>query len=125
MYAYPEPHGWSWEVQEGEGGASLDGDQFYGYRTWGDSQGWLERTLDLSDVPTLGDLTGQPAVWIGVVFVSDGSVNRPVGAYVDNLAVQKYVSMTSQASPSGPDGEPDLLGAGASRLVEAEWRMVR
>ena len=33
------------------------------------------------DIPGAGDLTGQPAVWVGIAFVSDVSLAAAEGAY--------------------------------------------
>jgi len=48
--------------------------------------------LDLTDVPTLGNLMGQTQVWIAMVFLSDFSNNYPEGAYVDDIVLRKHVS---------------------------------
>jgi hypothetical protein len=72
-------------------GASTDGDDFSGRRSWGDSKGWLDKTFDLADVPGLGDLTGEPQVWIALIFASDESVNFTEGAFVDDVALRKYI----------------------------------
>ncbi len=69
-------------------GASVDGSQFYGFNATGDAGNWQERTLDLANVYTLGNLTGRPSVWIAINFASDGSTALPEGAYVDDLALQ-------------------------------------
>ncbi|MCS7061424.1 MAG: S8 family serine peptidase [Anaerolineae bacterium] len=72
--------------------ASTDGTNFYGSGTSGNTSGWVSRTLDLANVPTLGNLLGQSQVWIALVFESDGSVNYPNGAYVDNIVLRKCTS---------------------------------
>jgi len=71
--------------------ASIDGTEFLGYAALGTSGGWVEKTLDLTDVPTLGNLIGQPQVWIALDFLSDASGNDAEGAYVDDIVLQKYV----------------------------------
>ncbi|MCX7839851.1 MAG: immune inhibitor A, partial [Anaerolineae bacterium] len=86
--------------------ASIDNNNFYGSCTDGNSSGWIDRTLDLANVPTLGNLLGQPNVWVAIVFFSDDSVNYPEGGYVDNVVLRKCPSGTcptsaSQALPSG------------------------
>lgn len=50
--------------------ASTNGVNFHGTCTSGNSSGWIDRTLDLTNVPTLGDLAGQPNVWVALVFDS-------------------------------------------------------
>lgn len=77
-------------------GFSINGNEFYGRRTSGYSQGaWITETLDLTDIPTLGDITGQPQVWFALLFVSDGSTYAPEGVHVDNILLRKYVSDTA------------------------------
>ena len=71
--------------------ASTDGTDFYGSGFSGDSEGWLYREFDLTDVYILGDLTGQPAVWIAFIFTSTPVVNYPEGGYVDDIILRKYV----------------------------------
>lgn len=71
-------------------GASVDGSSFNGYSTSGDSAGWSGRTLDLSSVPTLGNLLGRSSVWVALSFTSDVSINKPGGAFVDNIVLRKY-----------------------------------
>jgi hypothetical protein len=40
--------------------ASIDGSSFSGTCTTGNSSGWIDKTLDLTNVYSLGDLRGQP-----------------------------------------------------------------
>jgi hypothetical protein len=84
--------------------ASTDGSSFSGTCWWGDSSGWEETTLDLTDVYELGDLTGQPNVWIAFRFYSDGSVSFPEGAHVDNVVLRKC---TSAACAGGSSATQD------------------
>jgi hypothetical protein len=74
--------------------ASIDGLYFYGTCTSGNSAGWIDRILDLTNVYTLGDLRGQPQVWVAIVFSSDYGVNYPEGAYVDNIVLRRCMSPT-------------------------------
>lgn len=69
-------------------GASVDGSQFYGFNVAGDVGVWQEKALDLTNVFTLGNLTGRPAVWIAINFASDGSTALGEGAYIDDLILQ-------------------------------------
>jgi hypothetical protein len=90
-------------------GASIDDYSYYGWSTTGYSAGWVDSELDLTNVPTLGDLTGEPNVWIALVFFSDFSTVRPEGAYVDDVLLRKYVG-TMAAPPTGPRGaDPPTL----------------
>ena len=57
--------------------ASLNGTNYYGYRLSGDFNIWEERTLDLTDIHTLGNLCGQGEVWIAFIFKSDESISGP------------------------------------------------
>jgi hypothetical protein len=89
-------------------GASLDGADFYGYLYSGNSSGWSDQALDLADVYSLGDLTGEPQVWIAFAFQSDFSINYPEGAHVDEILLRKYVgtlsSFPQQSMPAVPAG---------------------
>ena len=78
--------------------ASIDGSSFSGTCTHGYSGGWIDRGLDLKNVPYLGDITGQPNVWIALRFTSDDSTTYPEGAHVDNIEVRKW---------AGADPAPD------------------
>ncbi len=69
--------------------ASTDGNTFYGTCTSGNTGGWIDRTLDLSSVPTLGNLLGRSSVWIALYWVSDSGVTYANGAFVDNVVLQK------------------------------------
>lgn len=71
-------------------GASLNGTEYYGSFRWGFSDGWTEVVFDLTDVYTLGNLMGQPDVWIAFVFISDSNSadDKAEGAYLDNIALR-------------------------------------
>jgi subtilisin family serine protease len=74
--------------------ASTDRAWFYGYEWWGDwathsgGTGWMNIGFDLKRVFGLGDLRGQPQVWIAIRFLSDSSVTFE-GAYIDNIVIEK------------------------------------
>lgn len=70
--------------------ASINGTNFYGGEASGNSAGWVSRSLDLKNVPVLGDLTGEPEVWIAFQFTSDEAVNK-LGAYIDDIVIEKTV----------------------------------
>ena len=40
--------------------ASINGTNFFGYQQSGDSGGWVTKNFDLTNAPTLGNLTGRP-----------------------------------------------------------------
>ncbi len=71
--------------------ASIDGNYFYGYYS-NPTGGWVERVMDLSNVYTLGNLLGQPNVWIAFRFYSDASTNAAEGAYLDDILLRKCPS---------------------------------
>jgi hypothetical protein len=87
--------------------ASVDGNNFTGTAWTGDSAGWFDEVLDLSDVGSLGSLLGQNSVWVALMFDSDGSVNYPVGAYVDSIVLRKCVgggcAGSGSAVPAGTE----------------------
>jgi len=91
-----------YEYDYGYWGASLDGNQFYGVWATGNSGGWYDVVFDLTDVPTLGDLRGEPNVWIALVLATDESVSHPEGFYVDNILARRYV---------GAEGQPGRTAA--------------
>jgi subtilisin family serine protease len=72
--------------------ASINGTDYWGTCAWGDSQGWRDRVLDLSNVYTLGNLLGKPNVWIAIVFSSDASTTFAEGGYVDDIILRKCPS---------------------------------
>ena len=49
------------------------GFHYYGWRSSGSSNGWVSTTFDLTNVPTLGDLRWQSAVWLAFVLSSDAA----------------------------------------------------
>jgi len=83
--------------------ASIEGDTgFDGSCTSGDSEGWIDMTLNLANLPTLGSLLGQPNVWIAIVFVSDASTTYPEGGYVDNIVLRKCPTGATCPAASSP-----------------------
>jgi hypothetical protein len=74
--------------------ASIDGTNFYGAAWSGNSGGWMDATLDLSNVFTIGNLLGRPNVWVRLRFRSDPSETYAEGAYVDNIVLRKCLSGT-------------------------------
>ena len=85
--------------------ASLDNNFFYGScYNGGNTQGWVDFNLDLTSVPTLGDLRGQANIWIAIGFFSDITITTAHGAYVDNIVLRKCTSgsctLTSSSTES-------------------------
>lgn len=74
--------------------ASIDGINFWGNQISGNSAGWQSGILDFTDVFTLGNITGEPAVWIAFRFISDES-NTAEGAYVDEV----YIHASTLSDP--------------------------
>jgi len=70
--------------------ASTDSIDFYGWQISGDTGGWASESFDLTTAPTLGNLCGEPEVWVAFIFESDGSVFYD-GAFVDDVVLQRYV----------------------------------
>ncbi len=95
-------------------GASVDGVHFYGYATSGNTQGWADRSLDLSNVPTLGNLLGHSQVWVALGFSSNGSVNYAEGGYVDAVMLRQCYrecpsGSSASASGSGQTQEVSVM----------------
>jgi hypothetical protein len=81
--------------------ASTDGAEFFGDCFHGTSgNAFVPETLDLSNVPTLGSLLGQPNVWVGVYFQSDGSNTTANGSFVDDLLLRKCLVTVSSCPAS-------------------------
>jgi subtilisin family serine protease len=78
--------------------ASINGTNWSGNCTSGNTAGWVDKVLDLTNVPTLGNLLGQPNVWVALVFQSDNSTNNPEGGYVDNIVLRKCTAASCPAS---------------------------
>jgi hypothetical protein len=66
---------------------SINNSNWYGYVHSGNSGGYQTGTIDLSNVPTLGDIRGDTSVWFSVIFDADAS-NVDSGAYVDNIYLE-------------------------------------
>jgi C1A family cysteine protease len=74
--------------------ASVNGTSFYGWQTSGTTSGWTNKTLDFTNVPTLGNICGYSQVYIAIVFKSDISNYSYAGSFVDNILIQKYSDTT-------------------------------
>lgn len=80
---------------------SIDGTNFYGSKSSGNTNGWVSKSLDLKNVFTLGNVTGQSQVWIAFLFSSDLS-NTYEGAYLDDIVLNKYTTSTALADLTMP-----------------------
>ena len=58
---------------------------YHGVCRSGETNGWEDLTLDLTNVPTLGNVLGEEHVCIQVLFKTDEADSRPEGAYVDDV----------------------------------------
>ncbi|HPQ40634.1 MAG TPA: C10 family peptidase [bacterium] len=68
--------------------ASVNGQNYYGFNVKETTNGWVQATLDLKNVYQLGNLCGQPTVYIGFYFFSDGSITN-YGTYIDDIVIRK------------------------------------
>ncbi len=66
---------------------SVNGTNFSGYQTSGDTGGWQHVTFDFSDVTSI-TAVGAAQVWFAFIFRSDSNLEYE-GAYVDNLVIKK------------------------------------
>lgn len=73
-------------------GASANGTNFSGTRLASNTSGWMLETFDLTNVPMIGDLRGDPTVWFAFVFTSDSSVNSFEGTYLDEIVIEKLTA---------------------------------
>jgi hypothetical protein len=80
--------------------ASINGTNFSGGCTTGNTQGWIDSVLDLTSAGSLGNLTGQPNVWIALMLSSNSSNNNPEGAYVDNIVLRKCSTSGGTSTPT-------------------------
>lgn len=112
--------------------ASTDFEDWWGYRWSGDlageCSGWCEYNFDLTNVGDLGNLCGQPEVWVAFSFKSDSSVTYE-GTYVDDVVLQALVEAatptpTPPVTPTGGDiyGQVKYNGGRAPDGIELELR---
>jgi uncharacterized repeat protein (TIGR01451 family)/CSLREA domain-containing protein len=98
--------------------ASTNGTNFYGSCSSGNTSGWVDRVLDLTNVYTLGNLTGQPNVWVALIFSSNSINTYPEGAYVDEIVLRKCsTGCTGLAAPAPL--------APSAKIVENQRTMTR
>jgi hypothetical protein len=75
---------------------------FHNHRTSGQTGDWTPYNMKLTDVPDLGNLTGQPAVYLDWLFTSDTFNLIPYqGAFADDVALWVYIPPPSP-SPTLP-----------------------
>jgi hypothetical protein len=79
-------------------GASTNGEDYYGTMVTGNWASWTAgELLDLSTVPTLGNLLGEDQVWIAFGFGSDSRVTAR-GSFVDNVLLRKRTGIAASRS---------------------------
>jgi parallel beta-helix repeat protein len=89
--------------------ASTDRNNFQGVGVTGETSGWEEEILHLSNVPGLGNITGRSQVWIAFLFESDGNTTSDKGVFVDDVTLTKTKvdgtpivgAISGKLSPSG------------------------
>jgi hypothetical protein len=86
---------------------SIDGTNFYGHQKSGNSGGWQKATIDLKNVPTLGNVCGETQVWVRIGFVSDTDNNTGEGAYVDDTWLWKQPGPSCTITVTSPNGGED------------------
>lgn len=98
-------------------GTNFDGIAYAG--NWKDDPnahpgGWVEDTWDMANY------VGQPQVWLAFGFLSDGSVNYPIGAKVDDVVLRVTAACDTWASLRSvtPDRTCYIPGATAGVLVD-------
>jgi hypothetical protein len=87
---------------------------YYGVCRSGQTNGWEDLVLDLSKVPTLGNLLGQESVWLTVRIQTQGKNSLPIGAYIDDVELRLCPQGLDCYAPPGPApipvGQPTLTG---------------
>jgi hypothetical protein len=92
--------------------ASTDGTNFCGRKYSGNTQGWSEQVLDLTNVYSMGSLMGESAVQVAFVFISDFTDDGGIyydGAFIDDLSL---IRCDGGACPIAPE---DALGTLVNR----------
>ena len=103
--------------------ASIDDANYYGWSVSGNQSTWQTNGLDFKNIYTLGNICGQPQVWLAFIFTSDGSISGPTytGTFVDDVLLTKSSrSLAANLAPFTPCRleQPD-------RRVEADRHVYR
>jgi bacillopeptidase F len=72
-------------------GVSVDSLSFHGEEVSGDSASWVRESVDLRNVPGLGNVCGKPKVWVAFGFQSNDSI-ADEGVYVDDILLRRHVA---------------------------------
>lgn len=103
---------------------STNGINFNGYQDSGDSLGWLSAGIDFVNDPGIGNITGNPNVWVAFIFQSDANTTNE-GVYVDEVLVQKETSEPEpdiEISPLSLDfEEPVETGIAGQTQIESNF----
>ncbi|HEX5707524.1 MAG TPA: hypothetical protein VFX96_09530 [Pyrinomonadaceae bacterium] len=102
---------------------STNGTNFHGFQVSGSSNGWQYQSIDFKNVPTLGNILGSQNVWIAFNFTSDGSIVPGKGAFVDDVAVKKFVN-TACAGVRGRAGG-HIYGRNHNELVLRSFKNMK
>ncbi|NLG26977.1 MAG: matrixin family metalloprotease [Chloroflexi bacterium] len=108
---------------------SVDGYNYYGLLYSGDwttatgnEQGWMSDVFDLTNVPTLGNLCGSSAIYLGIGFHSDatGLPAEQEGVYLDDIVLRRTIA--DSGAPQIDAVEPTARSAGTSQKVTLTGR---
>jgi len=80
--------------------ASSDGVNFNGTCYYGFSGGWEKVELDFGAVPTSGSMLGDSSVWLGFQFKSSYGSERPNGAFIDDVVIEKCLTGICSERPT-------------------------
>ena len=92
---------------------STDGTNFCGREYSGNTEGWKEQVLDLTNVYGMGSLIGQSAVQVAFVFISDFTDDGGIyydGAFVDDLSLIRCDGGACPIAPEDPLGSLVIRG---------------
>ncbi|MBN1890650.1 MAG: Ig-like domain-containing protein [Thermoflexales bacterium] len=99
---------------------------YYGVCRSGVTDGWEDLTIDLANVPTLGNVLGQERVCIAAVFAVDEAGTRPEGAYLDDVSLRlcpeglsEHCAGTSPSPPASPPLVAANIGGYPESVIEA------
>ncbi|MBN2005608.1 MAG: Ig-like domain-containing protein [Anaerolineae bacterium] len=97
--------------------------EYYGVCRSGATNGWEDLTLDLANVPVLGNVLGQERVCVAVISQANIGDSRPEGAYVDDVTMRFCPEGLTDlcAGPGGtaPAVEPPLMAGAIGGYPEA------
>lgn len=100
--------------------ASINGTDFYGANTSGNSGDWVNQRFDLTTVPSLGNLAGQPAVWIAFSFTSDGSAEYR-GPFLDDVVLRAFNSSTPPPESFSKSSPTDGATLQPTQNLDLQW----